>query len=145
MLTIVAKTIAEQSADVRMATLHLARRLRAEKADDDLSDAQFAVLAGLHIHGPHTLGALAEREHVSAPSMNRTVNCLEEQGYVAREADTADRRKVNISLTAAGDSVVTETVKKRDRWLTRRMRELTPEERATLVAATEILRRLATQ
>lgn len=140
-----AKTIAEQSSDVRMATLRLARRLRAEKADDDLSDGQFSVLAALHIHGPHTLGALAEREHISSPSMNRTVNCLEGLGYLAREADAEDRRKVNISLTEAGDTVVTETVKKRDRWLTRQMRELSSEERATLASAAEILRRLATQ
>lgn len=128
-----------------MATLRLARRLRAEKADDDLSDGQLAVLGGLFVHGPHTLGALAEREHISAPSMNRTVNCLEELGYLAREADPDDRRKVNISLTESGSTVVTETTKKRDRWLTRQMRELDSEERATLAAAAEILRRLATQ
>lgn len=140
-----AKTIAEQSSDVRMATLRLARRLRAEKADDDLSDGQFSVLVALHVHGPHTLGALAEREHISAPSMNRTVNCLEGLGYLAREADAEDRRKVNISVTEAGHTVVTETVKKRDRWLTRQMRDLDGDERATLAAAAEILRRLATQ
>lgn len=128
-----------------MATLRLARRLRAEKADDDLSDGQFSVLATLHVHGPHTLGALADREHISAPSMNRTVNCLEGLGYLAREADADDRRKVNISVTEAGHTVVTETVKKRDRWLTRQMRDLDSEERATLASAAEILRRLATQ
>ncbi len=130
---------------MRMATLRLARRLRAEKADDDLSDGQFAVLAALYVHGPHTLGALAEREHISPPSMNRTVNCLEGLGSLAREADAEDRRKVNISLTEAGTTVVDETVKKRDRWLTRQMREITPEERATLASAAEIIRRLATQ
>lgn len=128
-----------------MATLRLARRLRAEKADDDLSDGQLAVLGSLFVHGPHTLGALAEREHISAPSMNRTVNCLEELGYLAREADPDDRRKVNISLTDSGSTVVTETTKKRDRWLTRQLRELDAEERATLASAAEILRRLATQ
>ena len=128
-----------------MATLRLARRLRAEKADDDLSDGQLAVLGSLFVHGPHTLGALAEREHISAPSMNRTVNCLESLGYLAREADPDDRRKVNISLTDSGSTVVTETTKKRDRWLTRQLRELDAEERATLASAAEILRRLATQ
>lgn len=128
-----------------MATLRLARRLRAEKADDDLSDGQLAVLGSLFVHGPHTLGALAEREHISAPSMNRTVNCLESLGYLAREADPDDRRKVNISLTESGSTVVTETTKKRDRWLTRQLRELDAEERATLASAAEILRRLATQ
>ncbi|MFC6356502.1 MarR family winged helix-turn-helix transcriptional regulator [Luethyella okanaganae] len=140
-----AKTIAEQSSDLRMATLRLARRLRGEKADSELSDGQFSVLAALYVHGPHTLGALADRERISAPSMNRTVNCLEESGYLTRKTDTADRRKVNIALTGSGTAVVSETVKKRDAWLTRRMRELSADERTVLSSATEILRRLATQ
>jgi DNA-binding MarR family transcriptional regulator len=70
-------TIAEQSAELRMATFRLARRLRAQKADQALSDAQFAVLGVLYRSGPRTLTELAEAERVSAPSMNRTVNCLE--------------------------------------------------------------------
>ena len=47
--------------ELRMAVFRLARRLRSERADDSLSDGQFAVLAHLSVHGPHTLGALAER------------------------------------------------------------------------------------
>lgn len=139
------KTIAEQSSDLRMGTFRLARRLRAEKSVDDLSDPQFSVLGGLYTHGPNTLGALAERDRVSAPSMNRTVNCLEESGYITREADEHDRRKVTISLTEAGHATVTETVRKRDAWITQQLRALTPEERETLAAAAIIMRRLATQ
>ena len=80
-------TIAEQSSELRMATFRLARRLRAEKTDEALCDGQFAVLGGLFLHGPHTLSELADRERVSAPSMNRTVNCLQESGYLQRVAD----------------------------------------------------------
>ena len=40
--------------------------------------------------------------------MNRTVNCLEESGYVARTPDEQDRRKVNVSLTDAGREMVGE-------------------------------------
>ena len=56
---------------LRIATFRLARRMRTQRAVDSMSDGQFAVLAGLSIHGPHTLGELADRERVSAPSMNR--------------------------------------------------------------------------
>ena len=72
------------ASQMRIATFRLARRMRTQKAVDSMSDGQFAVLAGLSIHGPHTLGELADRERVSAPSMNRTVNCLQESGYVRR-------------------------------------------------------------
>jgi DNA-binding MarR family transcriptional regulator len=138
-------TIPQQSSQMRMATFRLARRLRAQKSDDSVSDAQFAVLATLSIHGPHTLSALAERERVSAPSMNRTVNCLEEAGHLARTEDEVDRRKTNIALTASGAELVTATVSKRDAWLTERMRDLTADERELLARAAELMGRLATQ
>nr|WP_297358739.1 MarR family transcriptional regulator [Mycetocola sp.] len=144
-MTSVAKTIAEQAADLRMGTFRLARRLRNERANDELSDGQFSVLGGLYTHGPHTLSGLAERDHVSAPSMNRTVNCLEESGYLTRITDPADKRRVSIELTDAGTAIVKETVKKRDAWLHHQLRALDPTDRETLAKAADLMRRLATQ
>ena len=138
------KTIAEQGSDLRTATLRLARRLRAEKADDELSDGQYSVLALLYLHGPNTLGALADREHISPPSMNRTVNCLEESGYLVRETDEVDRRKVNISLTETGTETVRATTQKRDTWLRNQLSELSPDEREIVASAADIMKRFAT-
>jgi DNA-binding MarR family transcriptional regulator len=137
-------TIAEQSTALRMATLRLARRLRAERVDPSLSDGQFAVLGWLNKHGPLTLTQLAEHERVSAPSMNRTVNCLEESGYLVREADEADRRRSNIRLTDSGRDLVTRTLTQRDAWLTTRLRELSKDDRAALARAAELMGDLAT-
>lgn len=134
---------ASPAADLRMATFRLARRLRAERAVHEMSDGQFAVLAALKIHGAHTLRELAERERVSAPSMNRTVNCLEESGWLARTADPDDGRKVIITLTATGDEVVAETTRRRDSWLEHALHELTEQERADLAHAAELLRKVA--
>ena len=138
-------TIAEQSAELRMATFRLARRLRAQKADQALTDAQFAVLGVLYRQGPRTLTALADAERVSPPSMNRTVNRLEEAGYLVRTADEIDRRKSDIALTDAGRDVVKATVSKRDAWLTTRLRELSKEDRATLARAAELIGGIITQ
>lgn len=137
-------TIAEQSTALRMATLRLARRLRAERVDPSLSDGQFAVLGWLNKHGPLTLTQLAEHERVAAPSMNRTVNCLEEAGYLVREADEADRRRSNIRLTDSGRDLVTRTLTQRDAWLTTRLRELSKDDRAALARAAELMGDLAT-
>ena len=133
------------ASQLRIATFRLARRLRTQRAVDSMSDGQFAVLAALWVHGSHTLGELAERERVSAPSMNRTVNCLEESGYLVRTADEIDRRKSNITLTDAGRDVVKATISKRDAWLTTRLRELSKEDRATLARAAELMGGFATQ
>jgi DNA-binding MarR family transcriptional regulator len=137
-------TIAEQSSELRLATFRLGRRIRAEKSDEALSDGQIAVLGNLYRNGTQTLGQLAERERVSAPSMNRTVNCLEEGGYLTRVADDVDRRKVNIALNEAGRAVVKETISKRDAWLTNRLRELSREDREVLARAAELMGGLAT-
>lgn len=131
------------AAEVRMATFRLARRLRAQRAVDSMSDGQFAVLAALKVHGPHTLGELAERERVTAPSMNRTVNCLEDDGYVTRTPSDEDRRKVIIELAESGRAVVDETVRRRNAWLEEALAELDPAERAVLATAAEVMRKVA--
>lgn len=135
--------LASDATELRMATFRLARRLRSQRAVDSISDAQFAVMAALSLYGPCTLGALADRERVSAPSMNRTVNCLEESGYLTRTPDEDDRRKVNIALTDTGRGVVDETVRRRDSWLEEALAALDPDQRATLRAAAEIMREVA--
>jgi len=138
-----APELSTAASDLRMATFRLARRLRSQRAVDTMSDGQFAVLAALSVHGQHTLGELADRERVSAPSMNRTVNGLEESGYLTRTADADDRRKVNIALTDAGRAVVDETVRRRDSWLEQALSELTDEQRDLLSAAAELMREVA--
>ncbi|MBM7464155.1 MarR family winged helix-turn-helix transcriptional regulator [Microbacterium dextranolyticum] len=135
--------LATEASEFRMATFRLARRLRSQRAIDTMSDGQFAVLAALSAHGPHTLGELAERERVSAPSMNRTVNCLEESGYLTRTPDETDRRKVNIALTDAGREVVVETVRRRDSWLEQAFAELSASQREILRAAGDLMREVA--
>jgi len=134
---------APETSELRMTLFRLARRLRAERADDSLSDGQFAVLAHLTLHGPHTLGALAERERVSPPSMNRTVNCLEELGYLRREGDPDDGRRVRILLTEAGVALVAETVRRRDAWLDAAVDELDDADREALARVVPVLQRLA--
>ena len=127
---------------LRIATFRLARRMRTQRAVDSMSDGQFAVLAGLSIHGPHTLSELADRERVSSPSMNRTVNCLQESGYVRRSADESDGRKVVISLTDEGVAVVDETARRRDAWVEEALADLTPQERQTISDAAKIMQRM---
>jgi len=131
--------LSSDASEIRAATFRLSRRLRQQRAVTTMTDGQFAVLVALKLHGPHTLSALADREGVTAPSMNRTVNCLEESGYLTREQDAQDRRKVTIAITASGLAVVDETVQRRDEWLARLLSQLTAEDRATLRAAAEII------
>ena len=61
-----------------------------------------AVLGALYRNGDLTVGELAAHERVQPPSMTRTVNCLEEGGYVARRPHETDGRQVLVALTETG-------------------------------------------
>jgi DNA-binding MarR family transcriptional regulator len=134
--------LSQEASDLRIATFRLARRMRTQRAVDSMSDGQFAVLAALFVHGAHTLTELADRERVSSPAMNRTVNCLQDAGYVSRTADENDGRKVVIDLTDLGRAVVDETARRRDAWVEEALAEITPKERATLARAAAIMQRM---
>ena len=75
--------------------------------------------------------------------MNRTVNRLEDAGYVERTADAGDGRKVVVVPTQRGVGLVAETRRRRDAWLHQRLRTLSTDERATLAEAARIMRELA--
>jgi len=137
------RTVAELSHDFRLANGRLARRVRQEQADNELTSGQFSALGAVFRLGPMTLSALSEEERVTPPSMNRTVNALVEAGLVDRAGSAEDGRKVVLTVTAAGLTLVRETRRRRDDWIAQRILRLTPEQRQTLAAATEIMKELA--
>ncbi|AQS89085.1 MarR family transcriptional regulator [Ameyamaea chiangmaiensis NBRC 103196] len=69
---------------------------------------------------------------------------LTERGFVERTADRVDTRRVNITLTPAGERLVARDRALRDDWLAEAIQNLlTNKEEATLIAAGYILERLA--
>lgn len=129
--------------ELRIAIGRASRRIRAERGEAGLTDPQFTVLAWLTKEGPLTPGQLAERERIQPPSMTRTVNSLVDLGLVAKAEHPTDGRQVVVSLTDAGVAEVDETRRRRDAWLADRLRQMTKDERALLVDAAELLRRIA--
>ncbi|MGE9784093.1 MarR family winged helix-turn-helix transcriptional regulator [Janibacter sp. G368] len=129
------------SEDLRLACMRISRRVRFESVDV-IAPHQFSVLARLE-DGPLTPRALADIEKVSAPSMTRTVGCLADEGLVERHDDPEDGRRVLVELTTAGREALTETRRRRDKWMTERVAELSGADQATLQAATAILRGIA--
>ena len=90
-----------------------------------------------------TVGELAAIARVQPPTMTRKVKALEEGGYVARRAHETDGRVVLVTLTEHGRATVVADRRRRDEWLARQLRELTPQERQVLRAAAPILQRLS--
>lgn len=132
---------------LRITVSRLARRLRAERLtkglEPVLSDTQLAALAALERHSAMTPGELAEHEKVQPPSMTRVITVLEEHGLVMRTPHPSDRRQVMLTVTDSGRDLVHHSRRLREAWLAKRLRELTPQERATLRAAAPILEKLS--
>jgi len=132
---------------LRISVSRLARRLRAERLapgfEPALSDTQLAALAALERHGAMTPGDLAEHEKVQPPSITRVITVLEEHGLVVRSPHASDRRQVLLTPTDRGREVVQQSRQLREAWLARRLRDLTPQERALLRRAAPILEKLS--
>ncbi len=126
------------AAELRIAIMRTSRRLRSEAATRNISPGQYSVLAAL-LSSPLTVGQLAAREQIQAPSMTRIVNALAEAGYVSREENPLDKRQVLVRITETGSTALLRARSKRTAWLARQVAALTPQERAILHEAALIL------
>jgi DNA-binding MarR family transcriptional regulator len=133
---------------LRISVSRLARRLRVERlglggTELVLSDIQLAALSALDRHEAMSPGELAEHEKVQPPSMTRVIAVLEERNLLRRAPHPTDRRQVILTVTPDGRAVVDRVRRRREAWLAQRLRELSPEEQATLQAAAPILEKLS--
>jgi DNA-binding MarR family transcriptional regulator len=130
------------SSDLRLSVMRLARRLRAQRADQSVPLSHLATLATLDRHGPMSPRELAEHERVQPPSMSRSLAALESRGLVERAPHATDGRQQVVSLTPAARDMLREERRRRDAWLAQRLAELSPPEREALRVAVPVLERL---
>jgi DNA-binding MarR family transcriptional regulator len=119
----------------------LARRLR-RLADDGITPTQRSILNTLERRGPLTHGDLAMAERVRPPTITAAVDRLEQDGLVARERCSDDRRVTRVDITADGRRLLEAGRRERTAYLERRLRALSPADRAALTAAAPALERL---
>lgn len=72
----------------------------------DLPAASTRMLSLLDETGPTTVGALAEADRCTQPTMSGLVGGLVEKGWVQREPHPDDARSSLVSMTAAGRAVL---------------------------------------
>jgi DNA-binding MarR family transcriptional regulator len=132
---------ADLAVRLRLVIARTARRLRQE-AGSELSPSQAAALATIDRHGPLTPSELADRERIKRPTATRVIAWLEEAGLVDRTRDPQDGRSSLVTLAPAGRVLLDRVRTRKDVYLARRLRELDPDERATLDRAAGILERV---
>jgi DNA-binding MarR family transcriptional regulator len=151
MLTIMAPTVehvtrtdAGLASQLRVSVMRLARRLRNERdPENQLGVGAISVLGVLLREGESTIGQLAAHERVQPPSMTRTVTCLVDDGYAVRRPSETDGRSTLVAISDKGREVLLADRRRRDAWLARQLKDLTPTERDLLRQVAPLIERLA--
>jgi DNA-binding MarR family transcriptional regulator len=131
---------------LNLALKRLRARLREESSAGSigLSIAQLSILQWLHLNGQATAASLAAAEHISQQAIAQNVAPLKAAGLVQSKPDPQDGRKTLISITEAGRKLRQSIIASRNAWLVRAIDStVDAKERAALVAAIELLERLA--
>jgi len=119
-------------------------RLASQQASLAFPYAQARLLAQIEERGPSRISQLAAADNCSQPTMTAQVQRLEAEGRVSRVSDPSDARAVLISITEAGTATLDAARAARSAVIAAHLGALDPAERATLVDAVPILRRLLT-
>jgi DNA-binding MarR family transcriptional regulator len=128
---------------LRTAVARLSRRLRRATAVGELTLTQLSALGTLYRTGPLRLNELARREGISASTISRLVDSLEQSGaLVERSPDPADARASQVAITAEGSAVLEDLRRNGTRLIDRALHALDSSERAAIHAALPALEKL---
>lgn len=81
-----------------------------QQAQAGITVDQWLVLQELHRRDGQSQWEIAQAIYKDAPTMTRIIDLLCEKGLTRRQADTADRRRFCISLTAEGRQKIAEVL-----------------------------------
>jgi DNA-binding MarR family transcriptional regulator len=137
-------TDAELASTFRTTIHRLVKLLRRETRNDaQLSLTERAALGLLYPGNRLAPSDIARTEKVSTQSISQVINHLAELNYIDRTPSGDDKRKVLLSLTAAGRAYVELLRKDKQEWLaTALQRKTTLEEKAILAEALKIIDKL---
>ncbi len=92
----------ELAASVHDAMRSLLRRLQPVLEDEGISMGQFWGLHAISSLGPTSVNSVAHKLLVSAPTACANLDTLVRAGFLERRRSEADRRRVELALTAKG-------------------------------------------
>lgn len=133
--------LTELAARLRLAITRTARRMRQE-AGEGLSPTLTAALATIERNGPLTPSELAELERIKRPSATRIIGQLAEGGLVTKAPDPTDGRACLVSVSTEGKALLRRLRKRKNAYISRRLRELSPDDHAALERAAELLEQM---
>jgi DNA-binding MarR family transcriptional regulator len=113
-----------------------------QEAGTDLSPTLTAALGTIERHGPLTPSELAEAERIKRPTATRIAAALEADRLIARAADPSDGRASLLTVSARGRNLLRRLRKRKNAYLSLRLRELDSGDVEALERAAEVLERM---
>jgi DNA-binding MarR family transcriptional regulator len=130
----------ELASALRSVVSDLHKRLRKQSysiagADGNFSITEQTTISYLYREGTLYPSELAEINKIKKQSMSQVLNNLEAAKMIRRVISKEDKRKVAISLTAAGRKMVEQSRYERDEWLAGALRQVMAEKDIRVLAA----------
>jgi DNA-binding MarR family transcriptional regulator len=123
--------------------IRLSRELRWESAETGVSSADAMVLFDLRRHPGAGVCDLAAKARIARSVISERIKRLEAAGLIARDTvERADRRRVGLLVTAAGQEALTRMARIRRDQVAARLATLTQDERRAIENAVDALDRL---
>lgn len=124
--------------------MHHSMRERAHFARaTGLSMPQFGILMQLHYRKDCGVSAISERFDITSAAASQLVEKLVQSRLIQREEDPSDRRAKLLNLTEKGRKLIQQGIEERYRWVNQVAAKLTPEQRARVGEALEIMTQAA--
>lgn len=136
--------ISELASLLRPVLTRLTRKLRKLSPDNALlSQNERAVLVLLDSQERLLSAEIAVTEKITPQSTGQIIKHLDALGFIKKENDANDKRKVYLSLSSKGKKMILQVRKEREEWLTKAIAAVCSEkDQAVLLKATEVLNRL---
>ena len=106
-----------------------------------LSMPQFSLLSQMYHRGACGMSGISEQFEITPAAASQMVDKLVQSGYIVREEDPNDRRAKVLNLTRRGRDLIDQGNEERHRWVDGLAEKLSPEERAQIVEALELMMR----
>jgi MarR family transcriptional regulator, 2-MHQ and catechol-resistance regulon repressor len=108
-------------------------RIRNEINHYNLNITEFSVLEVLYRHEKQTIQQIGSSILISSGSMTYVIDKLEQKGLLNRHACPGDRRAINVSLTEAGNVLMSNIMPKHYELIDDMFESLTKDEKETIV------------
>jgi len=108
----------------------------------EVSVPQFRTLAYLNRHEGTSLSDVAEHIGLTLPSMSALIDSIVMKGLVIRQTHPEDRRRMTLTLTERGRATLRVAHEAAASYLEERIGQLSATERATVIEAMQVLKRI---